>query len=69
MKVFVTYSWFGGGGFDGFNAFGPVFLKMEDAQKWASEHEGAYHSDFDELEVYTSYVPYLTNSQVTEEHI
>ena len=58
MKVYVTYTWYGGGGFDGFYRFGPVFTRKEDADRWEQENEGEYHTGYDELEAYDNYVKF-----------
>ena len=50
-KCYVTYTWYGGGGFDGFQEFGPVFLKEEDAKKWEDDNEGEYHAGYSECEL------------------
>lgn len=52
-KCYVTYTWYGGGGFDGFQQFGPVFLSEEQAKKWEDENEGEYHSGYSECELMT----------------
>jgi len=56
LKVWITYCIYGGGGFDGFQYFGPVFTKKEDAEKWtvSDERDKDFHYGYDEVELKTT---------------
>lgn len=50
MKIYITYSWYGGGGPE-IEEFGPAFRTKEEAEKYEHEHEGNYHWTVDEIEL------------------